>query len=233
MDSTQLKESDISEIQLLFEKLGSTFVWNPQRIKDTLASVHSILIDWDGVFSDGRKDSHKISQYSELDTMGLNMLRFGFWTITGKVLPIIIVTGEENPTAWYVAQRDRFEAVYYGMKNKSLMVDKLKDDFNIETHHSLFIFDDILDLALVRNCTMGIAIKNSAMPLFQKKLCIEEKCAFITANEGSHHGIREVCELLLGLLGVYDFVVENRTLFTAEYQKYLEKKNLIESKLYS
>lgn len=223
---------DLDWIKNHFEHLGGKFLWNPAQIQEKIKEIEFLILDWDGVFSDGRKDRNKNSTYSELDTMGLNMLRFGYYIQTQKILPVLIVTGEENPTAGFVAERDRFEGVYYGVKNKSLIHKRILEDLGLNVSKALFFFDDILDLALLRNCFMGIALKNNSMPLLQTLIEKEPQCAYITQHGGNQHGIREACELLLGLMGQFEKTVENRTSFSPLYQGYLEDRNKIKFSLF-
>lgn len=212
-------------LEELFSSKGGLFLHPVTRIKDSLNEVTALLFDWDGVFTDGRKDSKRNSTFSELDTMGINMLRFAFWLQNGKIPFTGIITGEENPGAMFVAERDRFDAVYYQVKDKSLMGARLATDFKVDISTSLFLFDDILDLGLVKSTKVSFAIQNPASHLFQEYIKKIEQCAYITANSGASHGIREVCELLMGTMGLYDKVIENRAGFTPVYKEFLEKRN--------
>lgn len=232
MDKSKVFSKNHSEIQALFEGVGGIFLWEISKIIKISKNIKSIILDWDGVFTDGRKDQNKNSTYSELDTMGLNMLRFGYWKLTKTVLPVFLVTGEENPTAWVVAERDRFSGVYFGVKNKSQIDKNILDNFDVDISQSLFFFDDILDLSLVRKCVLTIGIPNLAMPLFREQQIKEPNCCYLTGNGGEHHGIREACEMLLGLWGNYNFVVENRSFYTAEYKDFLNQRNKIKPQLF-
>ncbi len=224
-------ETELRRLKSLFEKEGAFFLWDIQRIAVELNHIESILLDWDGVFTDGRKDKSRNSTYSELDTMGLNMLRFGYWLLTHRLLPILIVTGEENLTAGFVVERDHFDGVYYGIKNKSTIDQKIESDFNISIAKSIFIFDDILDLSLLRKCAMGFGIGNGSMPLFRELIKKEDKCTYLSANSGSNHGIREISELILGMMGKFEQTVENRTIYSADYQCYLKERNQIKPRI--
>lgn len=225
------KVFSLDSVQKIFTDLGGSFIWSQEEMVKKFREVEFLILDWDGVMSDGRKDRHKNSTYSELDTMGINMLRFGHYLRTKKILPVLIVTGEENPTAWFTAERDRFAGVYYGVKNKGEIDQKIKKDLNLDVGNAIFFFDDILDFALLRKCKMGIGIHNASMPLLQKLMQMESNCAYITKHGGNQHGVREACELLLGLSGNFQETMENRTLFSPIYREYLESRNTIEPKL--
>jgi 3-deoxy-D-manno-octulosonate 8-phosphate phosphatase (KDO 8-P phosphatase) len=229
---TELSDFSKNSIVKIFSQIGGKFLWEDDLILNQFLEIESLILDWDGVMSDGRKDRHKNSTYSELDTMGINMLRFGHFIRTGKIMPVLIVTGEENPTAWYVAERDRFSGVFYGVKNKAQIDQKIKEELELDVSKALFFFDDILDFALLRKCKMGIGIHNPSMPLLQNLILKESQCAYITQNGGNHHGVREACELLLGISGKFEESMENRTLFSPLYKDFLNERNKIQAQLY-
>lgn len=218
-------DNTLSTIEQLFKSKGGHFLQSASAIKAAMLEVNVLLFDWDGVFTDGRKDNKRNSTYSELDTMGINLLRFAFFLQNGTIPFTAIITGEENPGAMFVAERDRFDAVYYQVKDKSQMEARLALDFSVEVSKSLFLFDDVLDLGLVKASRMSFALRNQASFLFQEHLKTLKKCGYITANTGGNHGIREVTELLMGCMGLFDAVIENRASFTAVYKDFLAIRN--------
>lgn len=218
-------DNSLSTIEKLFTSKGGNFLKSPSSIKAVLDEVNVLLFDWDGVFTDGRKDNKRNSTYSELDTMGINLLRFAFYLQNGRIPFTGIITGEENPGAMFVAERDRFDAVYYQVKDKSQMEARLAKDFNIKVSESLFLFDDVLDLGLVKASRMSFALKNEASFLFQEHLKTVDKCAYISSNTGGNHGIREISELIMGLMGLYGAVIENRATFSPVYTEFLTLRN--------
>ncbi len=235
MDNSSLRPDDsLAQLAELFSAKGGHFLQSASFIKDKLTGVSVLLFDWDGVFTDGRKDSNRNSTYSELDTMGINLLRFAFWLQNGAIPFTAIITGEENPGAMFVARRDRFDAVYYHVKDKSQMEGRLLADFNVSVSESLFLFDDVLDLGLVEATCISFALRNNASHLFQQYIRTVQKCGYITANTGGEHGIREVCELLMGCMGLFTAVIEHRAAFTPLYRGFLSERNLkTEPVLYS
>lgn len=225
------------ELHRLFTAQGGRFFQQPSAILSTLQKVRVFLFDWDGVFTPGRKDIHRNSSFSELDTMGINMLRLSWFLRTGEIPFTAIITGEENPGAMLIAERDHFDAVYYQVKNKSLMPARLMSDFGVDTSTALFFFDDILDLSLVRKCALAFALSNPAALLFRQHIEQEPKCAYLSANSGGHHGIREITEMLIGLFeglnGNYTQTIQHRTNFDDVYRRYLALRNQIKPSLFS
>mgnify|MGYP000046764992 FL=1 len=71
--------------------------------------IKALILDWDGVWTNGRKRPDGQSDFSEHDTMGLNLLRFAHYAATGELLRVAIVTGERNPTAEFIVQREHYD----------------------------------------------------------------------------------------------------------------------------
>lgn len=212
-------------LEKLFTENGGCFLHPVALIKGNLEGVNTLLFDWDGVFTDGRKDSNRNSSYSELDTMGINLLRFAFWLQNGTIPFTAIITGEENPGAMFVARRDHYDAVYYHVKNKGMMAERLHTDFKVDAARSLFLFDDVLDLGLVNFTRLSFALRNEASLLFQDYIRTVEKCAYISGNTGGNHGIREISELIMGLMGIYTNVIQHRASFSPVYKEFLALRN--------
>ncbi len=218
-------DKNSEDIEKLFTLNGGCFLHPVSLIKGNLEGVNTLLFDWDGVFTDGRKDSNRNSTYSELDTMGINLLRFAFWLQNGTIPFTAIITGEENPGAMFVARRDHYDAVYYHVKNKSMMGERLNTDFRVDVSKSLFLFDDVLDLGLVSLSRLSFALRNPASLLFQQYIRTVEKCAYISGNTGGNHGIREIAELIMGLMGQFTSVIEHRASFSPVYKEFLQLRN--------
>ena len=52
-------------------------------------------------------------------------------------------------------------------------------------------------------------------------------CDYITGTEADRYAIREVAELLLGLMGSFDAVVQSRTAFDAQYAEYFSARQAV------
>ena len=215
----------------LFEQGGGEFVSPPSVFVDKLKKIKAVLFDWDGVFNDGFKKGTDGSIFSEVDAMGTNLLRFALWRVNGELPITTIITGENNPLAHALAQREHFHEVFSLAKNKAKIFHTFCEKHNLLPSEVLFFFDDILDLEVARQCNARIMIGRSSTLLlrdFAKKHSIAD---YITAHDGGRHGLREGCELVVGLLGQYEEVVKNRMVFSEEYQRYLAERKKVETRL--
>ncbi len=96
-----------------------------------------------------------------------------------------------------------------------------------------FVLDDVLDLSIAGRCGLRFLIRREAGPLF--KTYVKEKglCDYISANSGSQYGVREICELVLGISGVFSDVVDNRVKFSNKYHMYISKRNSVSTAFYT
>lgn len=189
-------------------------------MKDKLAKIRAILFDWDGVFHAGHKNESKMSSFSEADSMGVNMLRFGFWLQNGEMPLTAIISGENNTTAKYWAEREHLDATFSSAKNKVEILALMKERHNINPDEVMFVFDDILDLSLAKEVGHRVMINRKANPLFIE-YCRENKMYdFLTNCDGGNHGVREACELTLDAMGRFEETIEKRIAFSGDYLSY-------------
>lgn len=208
------------------------FLVSPEELARKAARVRAYLFDWDGVFTDGSKFADGNSLFSELDAMGTNLLRFGHWLRHAGEFPFVgIMTGEKNPSSVALAQREHFDAVYFRIKNKGEALGHLLRTYGLQAEEVAFVFDDVLDLSAAATVGLRLMVRRPAAPLLAEYVSKHQLADYATASE--MHSVREVSELLLGLLGNYDETVRKRSQFTAEYDTYFATRNQRLTKLYT
>ncbi len=219
------------QIQKLFENIGGQFVTPVDIIQQKLKNIKAYIFDWDGVFNDGSKGESKSSNYSEVDSMGTNILRLGYWLESRGELPVVsIITGETNEVATYLAERESFNHIYFSFKNKAVALEHLLKTFGLSANQVAFFFDDILDLSLAQTCGLRFMISRLGSPLLSKYAVDNNMVDYITGQAGGKFAVREVCELILGLTGNYDKAVSVRTDFGNDYKNYLKQRNQFKTK---
>ena len=208
-----------------FLELGGRLLVTPGEVRARLAGVRAFLFDWDGVFNDGMKRAGVPSGFSEADAMGTNLLRFGWWLRDGQVPFTGILTGQDNPAATVLAEREHFQVVYRGFLDKLLALRDLETRFGIRPEQVCFLFDDVLDLGAADRCGLRVLVRNGASPLLAGWTERESLCDYSTGREGGSHAVRETAELLLGLTDRYDEVVRERSVHSQRYRSYLATRN--------
>jgi len=210
-----------------FEALGGVFLTSIEDLSNRAKTIDCFVFDWDGVFNNGVKTEGQGSPFSEADSMGVNMLRFAYFLKHGKLPLTAIITGENNQTALHLANREHFDAVLLKAKNKGEALEKLCEKTNNTTTSCAFIFDDILDISASQKCGLSFCIQRSASPLFQNFVLNNKLANYISANTGGQHAVREISELLIGLMGNYEETIQKRIAFDNDYQNYLNLRAAI------
>jgi 3-deoxy-D-manno-octulosonate 8-phosphate phosphatase (KDO 8-P phosphatase) len=216
-------------IEALFTNAGGIFCSPASDIQQKLEKIKAFVFDWDGVFNDGSKRDQTGSGFTEPDAMGTNMLRFSYW-LKNKSLPFTaIITGEENESALYLANREHFSSIYRKASNKKKSFEHFLLANQLQSNEVAFVFDDVLDLAVAAQCGLRIVAHRKTNPLFNEYLVTNNLVDYFTSTSGGENAVRESCELLIGLQGNYNEAITNRMDFSDTYQQYLTQRQRVET----
>jgi 3-deoxy-D-manno-octulosonate 8-phosphate phosphatase (KDO 8-P phosphatase) len=215
-----------AELQV-FSKLGGTFVTPIRALADRMGGIRGLVSDWDGVFNQGAKGEGAESTYSEPDSMGTNLLRYALWRESGELPITALITGADNPSARTFALREHFHAIYYGARTKTAAIESLCRVHGVSSDRLVCIFDDVNDLGMAFACGIRIFVQRSASPLLREYVVRQGLCDYVTAHTAERHAVREVCELLLGLLGSFEAVVASRVAWDPDYAHYFTARQAV------
>ena len=211
-----------------FLELGTELLFSPDELKTRLSRIRAVLFDWDGVFNDGWKDVDGGSPFSEVGSMGVNMLRFGLWMQQGEHLPYAaIITGQHNPYAERFAQREKMHGLYMGFLNKRDPFDAFLKKHGLQAEEVAFFFDDAIDLAVADRCGLRVLMRGQAGEFFVKHAVARGSVDIITALSGGQNGLREATDALLTLTGRYADAIDGRAAFSVAYQRYLAERQAV------
>jgi 3-deoxy-D-manno-octulosonate 8-phosphate phosphatase (KDO 8-P phosphatase) len=210
-----------------FKKSGGTFLTTSKEISSALSNIKAFVFDWDGVFNDGSKTNVTDSSFSEVDSMGINLLRFDYWLRNDRFPLIFIITGMKNQTAAGFAKREHFDGIFHNTKNKREALESLCNKYKIVAKEVAFIFDDVLDIEIAKMSGLSFNVGRESNPLLKDYIIQNNICNYISAFPGEKHAVREICELLIGLSGDYKRAVELRIQFKGKYEEFLNQRNSI------
>lgn len=220
--------SGTSELEGRFSKLGGVFVRPVDELATRVRALRGLVSDWDGVFNQGAKGEGAESTFSEPDSMGTNLLRYALWRQGGRQLPTAaLITGAENPSARAFALREHFHAVYYGTPNKTVAIEALCRAHKVSSEQLLCVFDDVNDLGMAFACGVRVFVQRSASPLLRDYVVRQGLCDYITGHGPERYAVREVCELVIGLLGSFDAVVASRVAWDRDYAAYFAARQAV------
>ena len=214
-----------SQIRQLFESAGGEFVLSEGEIAERLSKVKGYVFDWDGVFNDGSKGSVQGSNFSEPDSMGLNLLRFSHYLVHGQLPYVCILTGANNPTAITFAEREHLNNIFLRFKDKLEAAKMIQEEQGIMVGELAFFYDDVLDLSLARNSVLPICMRTRSKPMFNDFVARNQLSAYNSGSPGGQGAVREVCELLIALRGNFEQVMDGRIGLSETYQTYWKLRN--------
>ncbi len=207
-----------------FVAAGGRFVSPVEELTAKLEQCRAILFDWDGVFNAGRKGGARSSGFSEADSMGTNMLRYGLWRRLGELPYTAIISGEHNETAIAFARREHLTVIYTGIRRKQDVISHLCAENGLQPAEIACVFDDINDLPMADACGLRFLVRRDASPLFADYADRHGLCDYVTGAQSGGYPVREICELLLGLMAEYDDVVASRVASDADYEAYFNTR---------
>ncbi|HRF80503.1 MAG TPA: hypothetical protein PL070_10505 [Flavobacteriales bacterium] len=192
-----------------------------------LSCIRAVLFDWDGVFNNGFKDAEGGSPFSEVGSMGVNLLRFALWLRNGALPKAAVITGQHNPYAERFAQRERLHGVYMGFTNKPEAFDAFLAKHGLQADEVAFFFDDVLDLPVASRCGLRIMIGSPVTAWLVEQAIGRGEVDIITANSGGNNGLREATDAVIALLANGAEVIDHRVKYSETYQRYLSERQAV------
>jgi 3-deoxy-D-manno-octulosonate 8-phosphate phosphatase (KDO 8-P phosphatase) len=187
--------------------------------------IKALILDWDGVWTNGRKRPDGQSDFSEHDTMGLNLLRFAHYAATGELLRVAIVTGERNPTAEFLVQREHYDDFIFYARDKTKAIPLLEARWGVPADQWGFVFDDVLDLGLAalvgRRAMVQWDFTKAIQDVAQAEGLVDEWIQ----PEGA---VRRWCESYLIEMDWLHTAVAERRAWSPRYQAYWALRNEVQ-----
>jgi len=212
---------------LPFTSQGLRVIGSEKELLRRLARTKAVLFDWDGVFNDGFKDAEGGSPFSEVGSMGVNLLRFALWLRNGSLPKAAVITGQHNPFAERFAQRERLHGVYMGFTNKPEAFDAFLAKHGLQADEVAFFFDDVLDLPVAARCGLRVMIGTPVTAWLVEQAIARGEADLVTANSGGNNGLREATDAVIALLGNGADVITHRTAYSETYQRYLSERQAV------
>jgi 3-deoxy-D-manno-octulosonate 8-phosphate phosphatase (KDO 8-P phosphatase) len=202
------------------------FASTPEQLAARLARCRAVLLDWDGVVGLGLKGPGAPAAFNEIDAMGLNLLRYALWKRGGSaaIPAMAVVSGQRDPGAQALAERDHLDALYMGFLDKRPALEHLCQGRGLDPAEVLFVFDDVIDLGVAERCGARFLVARPAQPLVESFARRRGLCDYLVRAPAGGGAVREACEVALALLGMDEEVFTARGWFEEGYQRYLEER---------
>ena len=209
------------------------FVINSTALRQKFRTIKAFVFDWDGVFNNGQKNIDGHSTFSEVDSMGINLIRFNHHLLNKKIPISAIISGENNQLAFSYARRENFNSIYYKVAHKEKAILHLCKQHNISPAEVMFVFDDVLDLSVARLVGVRMMVNRDANPLLIEYAKNNRLVDYVTYFDGSNNALRELSEMIMVMTNNYETTIDHRIKFSEPYQAYLNIKNQIPTLSYT
>ncbi|OQB09435.1 MAG: 3-deoxy-D-manno-octulosonate 8-phosphate phosphatase KdsC [Candidatus Omnitrophica bacterium ADurb.Bin205] len=170
-----------------------------KKIKEFASKIKLLLLDVDGVLTDGRiiYDSRgRDSKFFDVHD-GL-----GVYLLSKAGVKTVLITAKSSATIKPRARDMRVEEVFGDVSPKSAILGKLLKKYNVSEEEVCFVGDDLVDLGLMRLVGFGVAVANACSE-------IKNAASYVTIKHGGRGAVREIAELILKSQGKWDAIIRN------------------------
>lgn len=169
------------------------------NLYDKLKNVRCVLLDVDGVMTDGRfgyttNPDEEIKFFNAKDGHAIKMALWGG-------LKVGVISGRRS-----AANRKRFEELnlsffYERQKDKLACFEKMLEEHGFTAEECIYVGDDVIDMPLLRRCAVGIAVADAVPEVL-------EMADHITTANGGYGAVREVLVEVLKAKGLWDELMQ-------------------------
>lgn len=154
---------------------------------DRLASVDALVMDVDGVLTDGTflwsASGEESKRFSFEDVMGLSRAR-------RAGLKLGLISGEDSPLVTRFAEKVGITHVARGCKDKGIALREFAESTGTVLARIAFIGDDVNDLPALEIAGLSVAPAN-AQP------SVKAAVALVLVRSGGRGAVRELVEMIL------------------------------------
>ena len=164
------------------------------RITEKARAVRLLVLDVDGVLTDGRlyfsEDGQELKTFDTQDGHGIKMLQ-------NAGIQCAIITGRNTQLVARRAANLGIKYLLQGREDKAVAMKALSVELNIHVDEIAYVGDAWPDLPAIRAAGLGVAVANA------HREC-RRYADFVTMATGGRGAVREVCDLLLEAQGLYE-----------------------------
>ena len=143
-----------------------------------------------------------------------------------------LVTNQISDSAFDLAKRENYNAVYVSFRSQKEVISHITDTFSLRPSQVAFVMDDVLDLSGAELAGLSFMVGRKSSPLFMNYIQQNDLVDYISFQRGDLNAVRELCELIIGLSGNYETTIEQRVAVSDEFLAFKENREEIESKFY-
>ena len=168
------------------------------NLKNRAAAVKLIILDCDGVLTDGRitllPDGDETKSFDVKDGHGIVLaLRHG--------IKVAIISGRQSSAVRARARELGIARLYEKAWNKTGPYEELLQIENVAEQDVCYVGDDVVDIPLMKRSGFAVAVADALDE-------VKQYAHFVTSADGGRGAVREVIDLIFKAQDKWDQVME-------------------------
>lgn len=169
---------------------------NEAEVKEKAARIRLLILDVDGVLTDGGLILHADGQESKVfhvhDGHGIRLLLRGG-------IEVALLTGKSSQVVTDRAKDLGIKLVVQGSRNKLTDYGKMLQQRQLDDQDVAYVADDLVDVPVLRRAGLAVGVADATAH-------IRDYCHASTISKGGKGAVREVCDFLLQAQGKWEEV---------------------------
>ncbi len=168
------------------KQIHDPYVTLKQKQRDRLKIVKMLILDVDGVMTDGRiwwiEGTGWTRAFSVKDGYGLKLLM-------KAGIDVAVISGGDSKSVRERAQFLGIKHVYLGDENKLIALDKIMKDTGYKYEQLAFVGDDLFDMPVLEKVGFSATVPHAVVE-------VKEIVHYITEEPGGFGAVREIADLI-------------------------------------
>ena len=173
--------------------------WQRHQLKPRLAALKLLVLDVDGVLTDGglwfSADGQLQKRFDVRDGLGIKLLQQAGLTLS-------FLSGGQGGATEVRAKQLGISYCLVGIKDKPRALAQLQNDLRIGQQHTAFIGDDLNDLAVRKQTNLLITPADACT-------AVRRQADWVLSRNGGQGAVREAAEAILKSRGDWKSLREN------------------------
>ena len=160
-------------------------------LQEQAARIKLLLMDVDGVLTDGRLYNVPDQQGNLAETKGFDSRDgIGLQWLNWKGIMTGVISGRVSPATAERARQTKMKYVYQGHIEKIPILEEILADSKLDPKDIAYMGDDLTDVVIMHRVGLAIATANARNE-------VRKEAHYVTEAVGGDGAVREVVELLL------------------------------------
>jgi 3-deoxy-D-manno-octulosonate 8-phosphate phosphatase (KDO 8-P phosphatase) len=172
------------------------------ELKERLRRIKVLLMDVDGVLTDGRLFYLPDAQGKAVEFKAFNSQDgLGFHFLNAVGIKTGLISGRESPATVERARILKISYVYQGILEKNPAYEEVLQKAGVTSEEVAFIGDDFTDVSLMRRSGLGCCVANARPEL-------KQVADIVASKDGGDGAVREIIEMILHAQDKWDGILE-------------------------